>query len=271
MRRVKSRIAKTIRGVAKPFGYAIVGGGLTWPQLIFNPILRPAGVQLLPATQVGRTYLDCHTTLRKAAEANLSVPDYVARLWEEEGVVEAFVAYLATHVDLPRCRRILEIGAGTGRFLEPIKVAARPDSYEVYETNADWSDYLRTTYDVVAHAADGSTLRYTEDGSQDLVHSHQVFVYLPVRVCLDYLHEMCRVLGSDGYVVFDAYLAEDQSLDDLETWRRHQANYQTMLPRHAILALMNSYGMELIAEYRMRAFVGHTQYLVFARGQCLHR
>lgn len=265
-RRFRTRLVKATRAAARRGGYAIIGGGPRWPQLLLNPLLRPVGVQLVPENQIGRSYLDAEATIAKARAEGLSIPQYVARLWDEHGVVEGFIEHLRAVIPLPELKRICEIGAGTGRFLEPIADIAKSERYEVYETNAGWSEYLKRTHEVVAHAADGATLSATPDGSQDLVHAHYVFAYLPVRVCFAYFLEMCRVCACGGYVVFDGYMDEDQDLSAMESWMAHVANYQIILPKRAILSLFAREGFDLVDQgYGMKAFVGKTRYLMFRK------
>jgi SAM-dependent methyltransferase len=262
----KARIGAILRAIAKPFGYSIVGGSQGWIPLCFDPFLKLAGVRLMPTHQVGRTYIDCKTTVAKAHQSGLTVSGYVAKLWNEEGVIEEFVRYLACIIPITQCARILEIGAGTGRFLEPILKLARATSYDVYETNLDWADYLARSYNVTAHSADGRTLIDTPDASQDLVHAHQVFVYLPVSTSFGYFHEMSRVCAEGGFVVFDAYLDDRQDLAAVEAWRQSPANYQVILPRKTIIELFLNRGLKLVGDgYQMKAYVGRTEYLVFRK------
>jgi SAM-dependent methyltransferase len=264
--RAKAHVGNALRAIAKPLGYSIVGGSRGWIPVLVDPLLKPAGVQMVPSDKVGRTYIDCKPTLAKAREAGVTVPEYVARLWNETGVIEAFTEYLRGIVPIEDCSSILEIGAGTGRFLDPIKRLARPQRYTVYETSLDWTEYLVETYGVTGEPANGVALERTPDASQKLVHAHQVFVYLPVITSFGYFHEMCRVCAPDGYVVFDCYLDVHTDLATIEAWRKSVSNYQMILPRSAIVDLFRSHGFELLAsDYRMKAYVGHTSYLIFRK------
>jgi SAM-dependent methyltransferase len=264
---LKATIGKAIRTRADTFGYQVKGGTGGWMPLCVNPLLKFAGVELAPKNIGGGAYISCRSTITSAHRAGLTVPAYVAQIWEELGVVEQFVQYLRDLIPLSQCSKILEIGAGTGRFLEPISRLASPASYEVYETNSDWADYLVRTYNVTAHKADGRSLVQTPDASQNLVHAHCVFVYLPISVAFGYFHEMCRVCAPGGFIVFDCFLSDRQTLSSIERWRKNHDEWQMILPREPIIALFTQSGFETVAaDYEMKTFrSGYSQYLIFRR------
>jgi SAM-dependent methyltransferase len=242
--KLKSAIGKTVRGLIGAFGYQILPKGI-W-------------------------YMDCKTTVDSARQVGLSVPNYVAQLWDEQGVVEDFVKYISALIPLSKCSRILEIGTGTGRFLEPIARVANPASYDVYETSPDWSAYIARTYPFTTmNKADGSSLRGTPDASQDLVHAHCVFVYLPVSTSFGYFLEMARVCAPGGFVVFDCFLADRQTLELIEICRANGIKWQIILPREAICDLFSRQGFEMVdSNYQIKTFLtGHSHYLVFQKSR----
>ena len=174
--------------MVKPFGCTIHGSRQGWFALGLNPLLKLAGVQLGPRKSEGLAYLECESTVASATQAGLSVPQYVAGLWNERGVVELFVEYLSNLIPIASCSRILEIGAGTGRFAE--QVIAKASSltvYSVYEPDPDWSEYLARTYGVEILQSDGKSLGNTSSSSQDLIMAHNVFVYLPMFIAFSLL------------------------------------------------------------------------------------
>jgi len=264
---LKHTIGRAVRVRADTFGYQVKGGTAGWMPLCVNPILKFAGVELAPKEIVTGGYIGCKTTIAKAREAGLTVPAYVAQIWHEEGVVERFVQYLRGLIPLSQCSTMLEIGPGTGRFLEPISKLASPASYEIYETNSDWADYLVRTYGVDAHKADGRCLAQTPDATQHLVHAHCVFVYLSISIAFGYFHEMCRVCAPGGFVVFDSFLSDRQDLASIEKWRQNQDAWQIILPREPIIALFTQNGFETVADdYQMKTFrSGYSQYLIFRK------
>ena len=106
---------------------------------------------------------------------------------------------------------MVEIGPGSGRYLEKTVEACAPSHYEVYETAGPWASYVVSKYNVVLQPTDGRTLRPTPDGSTDLVHAHKVFPSIPFVATCSYWTEMARVARSGAHVVFD--IKTEASLD----------------------------------------------------------
>ena len=143
----------------------------------------------LGTTETGG-YISASETEAAARQAGLPVGDYVERLWGVEGGSKRVIDRIAATgiLDHPGVS-ILEIGAGTGRYME--KVIARVESltsYESYETNQGWAKYLAKTYpSITTRCADGLSLSETRDHSVDFVHAHGVFVYTPFLTTMRYL------------------------------------------------------------------------------------
>ena len=196
----------------------------------------------------------------------MSVAAHVAELWGERGVVDNFVCFLNNTVPLASCAHILEIGAGTGRFLEPILNIARAPRYEVYETNAQWSNYLAKTYSVVAHQADGESLNATPDATQHLIHAHCLFVYLlPVR-SFTYFQEITRVCAPGGFVVFDAFTDDLVDLSRMRAWIDKGLAWPIVLSRMRIREFFRENGFELVTDnYTMPTYGGLSRYFIFRK------
>jgi SAM-dependent methyltransferase len=126
--------------------------------------------------------------------------------------------YIPKHLDT-----VLEIGAGTGMYLERVIDLCSPRTYEVYETNIGWVKYLEAQYSqrthLRCHNADGTTLRNTKAGSVDAVFAHGVFVYVPLLVSFGYLEEAVRVLTPGGILVFDCFVAEHFGIAIIRQWQ----------------------------------------------------
>jgi SAM-dependent methyltransferase len=195
------------------------------------------------------------------------VPAYVAELWNEHGVVETNIKRLHDAGALKGCSRVLEIGPGTGRYLEQIKPATAPETYEIYEVDTFWAEYLEKTYGILRQPADGLTLASTPSESCGLVHAHFVFVYLPIVVAFGYFAEMCRVCAPGGYVVFDFFPDEVCDLPNVERWlaTRDTSNWQVILPRAAILNWFEKAGVQLVDEFDGQVIVGTSRYLVLQK------
>lgn len=245
-------------------------GSMTLKSAIGRPIRALAGslgYQILP---LANWSLDYKATVEGARRLGLSVPQYVAQLWEDEGTVEEFVNYLDARIPLSRCKRILEIGPGTGRFLEPVAELAKPVSYDIFEASVEWSAYLARTFPfATVHEIDGRSLAGIADGSQDLIHAHSVFVYLPVPASSGYFFEMARVCAPGGYIVFDCFLADRQTVETIETWRANGVGWQVLLPLKVICDLFEREGIELIdSEHRKKTHLsGFSDYLIFQKAR----
>jgi hypothetical protein len=95
-------------------------------------------------------YIDCRSTVREAARAGLSVTDYVERWWNQEGcTAEVVKKMLAACEGSGLVERVVEIGPGTGRYLEAV-LATHPGAvHEICETADDWARFLKTFPHVV--------------------------------------------------------------------------------------------------------------------------
>jgi SAM-dependent methyltransferase len=227
--------------------------------------LRPTGYHIVRRS-AGLGYIDAAATIAAAKKQQISVPQYVARLWNEEGWVEKVTQFILNTASFPPSPVIVEIGPGTGRFLEQIYSLLKPSRYEIYETNEGWARYLAATYPVERLPASGKDLSDTPDGSCDLVHAHFVFAYLPVVAAFRYFSEMCRILKPGGYAIFDAYLDDQCNLSTIEEWCRHSDVFQVVLPRQPVIEFFSKHGCQkLPSELDMKVFRGKSRYLIFRK------
>ncbi len=231
---------------------------------LMRAALRPVGYTLTPLKRRAE-YIDAAEIRAAAAAANMSVPKYVARLWNEEGVVEGVVAELKSCGALDGGGRTVEIGPGTGRYLEQVLPGFQPDTYEIYELDDGWAEYLVETHGVVRRACDGKTLGETADASCSLVQAHNVFVYLKPLQSLDYLLEMCRVCAPNGWLVFDYFPSEESSTAQVEDWMSHPERYQVFLPERIVDGILTARGFRKVTSFPVRCFRGSARYDVFRR------
>ena len=215
--------------------------------------------RLLGRAPRGRGYITARETVEAARREGLSVCDYVERLWNQQGQTEQVVARMASLGLLPERPCIVEIGPGTGRYLEKILQRCRPEAYEIYETADDWAQWLAATYPVRLQPADGVSLRESSAAAADLVHAHGVFVYLGDEVTWNYFREMQRVTRTGGAVVFDYYPEEVAEGRPPGQW---QATY---LARDKVLAAWQAQGFALIDSFRHPHGGVFSEYLVFRR------
>lgn len=140
-------------------------------------------------------YIDARTTVQTAQSKGMSVCDYVEAIWNQPGATRRVIEEMKKAGCLAPCKRVLEIGPGTGRYLERVLEATTPEQYDIYETAEDWATWLSTTYApwVCRQPADGHSLGHTPSRSCGLVHAHGVFVYLSLLNAFMYFAEMIRV------------------------------------------------------------------------------
>lgn len=204
----------------------------------------------LAITQVGETattfgYISSKETVSAAEREGLSVCDYVEKLWDKPGDTQRIIDQMALcGVFEARDPNILEIGTGTGRYLEKVLGKCKPAKYESYETARDWAEWLQSKYPIVPHEADGVSLRQTPAHSVDILHAHGVFVYLPFLVSYRYWIEIWRVMRSGGSIVFD--IISEDCLDELtvEKWLTTQ------------LSLLPFQGLRYFTLWEIRVFIG---------------
>jgi SAM-dependent methyltransferase len=231
--------------------------------------LRVAGYDLIYAGQQDnyvKSFLDFEETMRAAAEAGMSIADFVDAEHNEPGATKAAIDKLVQiGVFSGTVERVCEIGPGSGRYLEKTIPACRPKYYEIYETALDWSRWLEHTYGVTAHPADGKSLGHTPDGSMDLVFAHKVFVYIPFLTTCSYLREMLRVSRVGGRLVFD--IVTESCMDDqtVEKWFQSKLNYPCVMPKAYVCEFFEERGCALIGSFFVPMRPGRTECLVFRK------
>lgn len=233
-----------------------------------NAVLEPAGFRLVRPGENAHAmpFQPLKRTLEGAKKAGLSVGDYIDLKFHVPGATQATIDQLAgLGVFGLNVRSICEIGPGSGRYLEKVLRSCAPSSYEIYETDPEWSDWLARTYPVTAHQADGRCLRDTASDSVDLVHAHKVFVYLPFVVMCQYFGEMIRVARPGGLIVFDI-VSEDCMADaTLEKWIASGISYPSMMPKNFVISFFARKHSTLRASFFAPMMPGQSEYLVFAK------
>ncbi len=234
-----------------------------------NSVLAHAGLKLVRSDRVHEDYLPFRVTLRDAQRSGLTLGDYIDVKYNVPGTTEETIERMAElGVFDNRLERICEIGPGSGRYLAKVKGLTVPQLYEIYETAAPWRKYLAETYGVVARHTDGQTLAETPSGSIDLLHSHKVFVGLPIFTTLHYFTEIARVVQVGGKVVFD--IQSETCLDDamLERWLQVREPYaKSVVPRDWALAFFARRGFRFDGAFKIAMLPGVTEYLVFTRAE----
>lgn len=234
-----------------------------------NAILGLSGFQLVrPGERVHiKSFQPFRRTLKEARKAGLSVGDYIDLKFHVPGATQATIDHLVGFGILsPKIQSVCEIGPGTGRYLAKAQHLCAPCSYEIYETDNEWSDWLARTYHVTAHDADGTSLHDTASGSMGLVHAHKVFVYLPFVVTCQYFDEMIRVARSGGWIVFDIVSENCMPDTTIGKWIASRVYYPCMMPREFVIQFFARRQCSLRGSFFAPMMPGQSEYLVFVKG-----
>lgn len=150
-------------------------------------------------------YISCEQTVDAAANEGQSVADYIETLWNQKGNSQGVInKFASVSGKILNTDIVLEIGAGTGRYLDKVIKDYKVKTIYSYETAEDWSNWLAYMYSPVCikRNADGKSLSHEKDESIDIVFAHGVFVYLPFLNSVGYFSEIVRVLRGGGACTF---------------------------------------------------------------------
>ena len=213
------------------------------------------------AANVG--YIDCATTVQAAEDADLSICEFVERLWDQYGQTKLIMNRAAKHVDFSEVHTVCEIGPGTGRYVKKtIERMVRVDIYAIYETAQDWANWLEKEYPVKKRNANGVDLREEEDSTIDFCQAHGVFVSLSIYNTLIYIQEMTRVLKKGGHMLFD-YLDENSfSADVGQQIIKNKIDYPSITPSDLVKNFLKENDCEIIAEFTNKYGKGHSNYIL---------
>jgi SAM-dependent methyltransferase len=234
---------------------------------ILQAPFRAFGYQITKLPRSKGSYIDAKVTIEAASASRQTIREYVETLWNQEGQTAKVIEQMNDAGCLLPCNRVLEIGAGTGRYLELILPKVHPQQYEVYELDQDWADYLAHQYapQVISQPTEGTNLRYTTNESCDLVHAHGVFVYLPVLSAFEYFHEMIRVCKKSGYIVFDFYSDVEFTVETIENWLKFIDRYPVVLPSSSILDFFHKNDCRFCCQFINKHGHGYSTYFVFQK------
>lgn len=234
-----------------------------------NRCLRPTGIRLARIENNGGYYIDAKATVQAAKAQGQSVCEYVENLWGESqlGATARVIEEMSKAGCLAPCDRVLEVGPGTGRYLDLVLGNISPEQYVIYETADDWATWLTSTYGprVVRQPADGRTLRHTPSHSCGLVHAHGVLVYVSLLHAFGYFAEMIRVCRSEGCIVFDFFPADGFDEAMIQRWVQHDDRYPVVLPAVHVQSFFTNRGCHLIHEFDRPYGHGRSHYFVFRK------
>ncbi|MFJ9037323.1 methyltransferase domain-containing protein [Streptomyces sp. NPDC102406] len=216
-------------------------------------------------------FIPFEATMRAARAAGLPVGDYIDEVMNgTPGATRATIGELsALGVFALGPSSVLEIGPGSGRYLEKTLKECAPERYEIYETAAPWATYLVDTFGVLARPTAGSSLAPTPDNSVDLVQAHKVFNTLTFLGTTRYFFEMARVTRPGGRIVFDVMTETCLDPATMRAWATRGGaghdSYPAAMPRATCVDLFTALGCRLEASFLAPMGVASTEVLVFEK------
>jgi hypothetical protein len=238
---------------------------------LLNKALAPFGVKITRAETESHNWTDTanfipfEPTMKAARQAHLTVSDYV------DSVMNKLPGSSQHTLDKMASRPtpvVVEIGPGTGRYLEKTLKYGNPSRYEIYETAGPWASYLTKTFNLILQRTDGYSLADTPDASVDLAHAHKVFSSVPFMVTCCYWQEMVRVVGSGGWVAFDVVTERCLDNDAMRMWASsgiRNGAYPAVMPRQVALSFFEGNGFALAGSFIVPMRPGTTELLVFRK------
>jgi SAM-dependent methyltransferase len=237
-----------------------------------NRLMHLAGLELVRHNQYFsdyRSYIPLQETVAGAQKAGKSVGDYIDSTYGTPGSTQDTIDQMeALGVFKTKIERVCEIGAGSGRYLAKVLDKCAPSYYEVYETSAEWAQWLAQSYPVTIQPTDGMTLPATAAATIDLVHAHKVLPGQPSLAICHYYAEMARVVRTGGKVVFDVVTEECMPDKILAEWLRLQSSYQhypCLIPKQFTIDFFQSKGFTFDGSFLIPMKPGLTNYLVFTK------
>jgi hypothetical protein len=242
-----------------------------------NRILAPLGLKVsrVPATSRDfhdwgdiTTYIPFAETIAGARQAGLPLGDYIDTQQGIAGATQTVIDKMKSYgvFDMP-IHSLVEIGPGTGRYLEKTLCECSPDRCEVYETSVDWALYLAKTFPVIVQPTDGASLQPTPSGSIDLVQAHKVLSATPFTVTARYWCEMLRVAKPSAHIVFDMMTENCLTPAVVEAWAHLgipiRSSYPAAIPYDVVVSFFAAHRAKLVGTFRSPLPPGETEVFVF--------
>ncbi|GEM_PF-2905518 len=216
------------------------------------------------------SFIPFSETLAAAEKAGLSVGDYIDTVMNRTPGATQFTidGMAALGVFSHRIATVLEIGPGSGRYLEKTIRACSPMRCEIYETAEPWARYLVEKYGVIWQPTDGSKLSATPTASVDLAQAHKVFSSIDLLPTLCYWREMLRVVRPGGFIVFDVMTEACMAPDTIDRWidsGLHTGSYPAAMPRQAVIGYFERHEAECVGSFLAPMGPGMTETFVFRK------
>lgn len=211
-------------------------------------------------------YISFRKTLKAAKRAGMQVGEFIEQIHNVPGTTQRTIDKMKLlGVFDGSIRHVVEIGPGSGRYLERTLKICGPVSYEIYETASEWRGRLEKRYAVVSHIPDGSSLRETPTNSVDLVQAHKVFPILSIMTICKYMEEMARVTRENGWIVFDVFTEKCLAREEIPKWTSQPTYVVSMVSRSFVVDFMRQRGLALKGEFFADMLPGKTHCFVFTK------
>lgn len=241
---------------------------------VINHSIAPLGLELQRTGAHDWTdqssYIPFDATLAAAEKAGLPVGDYIDTVINNNrGATQHTIDEMARlGVFAAPIRTVVEIGPGSGRYLEKTIKACAPARYEVYETAKPWAAYVAQQYDAVSQPTGGGSLASTPTASVDLIQAHKVFSSITFMATCRYWPEMVRVTKPGGFAVFDLLTEDCLDPETVERWAASGidgGSYPAAVPRRAATDYFTSRNFSLVGSFFVPMSPGRTEVLVFKK------
>ncbi len=218
------------------------------------------------------SFIPLETTLKAARDAGLSVGDYIDGVMNKiPGATQATIDRMSElGVFSEEIKTVVEIGPGSGRYLEKTLQRCRPTRYEIYETAKPWADYVASMYPVIRNPTDGRSLASTATNSVDLIQAHKVFSGIPFLPTTRYWREMARVTRPGGFAVFDIVTEACMDPETVMHWASSEletGSYPAMMPREVAVSFFSTQGFRLSGSFFVPMGPGKTETFIFRKSE----
>ncbi|SFF18299.1 glycosyltransferase [Thermoflexibacter ruber] len=213
-------------------------------------------------------YISCEETVNEANKRGLSVGEYVEEIWNQQGQSEEVILELHSYGFFQTGSTMLEIGGGTGRYIDHVLKKYPVKNIISYEIAEDWSYYLEEKYApiLVRRDSDGFNLKFEKDSSIDNLVAHGVFVYLPLLHAFHYFREIARVTKNKGLVAFDIYTAEQFDIPMIDNWLDKGGHYYpVIISQQLVVDYFSKLCFTYLGSFNNKHGYSFSTYLVFQK------
>lgn len=246
--------------------------GYVWT--VSAPIQDPSNQVRARTTGEIIGYVSAAEFMAEAKKQNLTLQEYLDKVWGGQGTLTGYSEGVFDQVarfgvfERP-LRRVVEIGTGVGMHVRTVQQRLQPESYESYEPETAWAEWLDQEYGVLSHPCDGLSMLQTPTSSADLVHAHGVFVALLFLTAVQYFREMGRVLRPGGFAVFDVLTEEGMGEANVDAWLDGEFRFPVVYNREFVKELLQRCGFEYVGDFQTPAFddegLCQTNYFIFRK------